>query len=327
MLRASRLKNKKNKIPHAAITAYNENMPAGMKKKAATFAEAVSARYPGLLEKIQTLIVDAERAFAGNAPESDGSFLWEHTVHVAGLAFKLAEAEKRDPVPVAIAALFHDAGKFAGGRYHEGDIAEEARAAGLAEALLPKTRMKAAERKEIVAAILALYDERGAANAISDIVHDADFLSKFGYLGVAAFFTKSALRGRPLRDTVVQSLSKELTYNMRTKSARAFAERKSADSAAFYKALLEELRDVHDLRFDVLERRIPAPGRPGETLSIRLVLPQTCEACGGRWSVESRTDRGLKCEKLEARAICRRCGATHEISFCLPELPAEPART
>jgi len=301
------------------------------KKKAATFAEAVSARYPGLLEKIQSLIVDAERAFAGNAPESDGSFLWEHTVHVAGLAFKLAEAEKRDPIPVAIAALFHDAGKFAGGRYHEGDVAEEARAAGLAEALLPKVRMTAVERKVIIAALLALYDERSSANAIADIVHDADFLSKFGYLGVAAFFTKAALRGRPLRDTVVQSLSKELTYaaclplNMRTKSARTFAERKAADSSAFYRALLKELRDVHDLRFDVLERRIPAPGHLGESLSIRIVLPRTCEACGGRWRVESETARGLKCEKLEARAVCRGCGTTHEISFCLPELSSGPA--
>jgi HD superfamily phosphodiesterase len=307
-------------------------MPAGMKKKAATFAEAVSARYPGLLEKIQTLIVEAERAFAGNAPESDGSFLWEHTVHVAGLAFKLAAAEKRDPVPVAITALFHDAGKFAGGRYHEGDVAEESRAASLAEILLPKVRMKAADRKNVVSALLALYDEHGEANPIADIVHDADFLSKFRYLGVAAFFTKAALRSRPLRDTVVQSLSKELTYaaclplNMRTKSARAFAERKAADSAAFYKALLDELRDVHDLRFDVLERRIPAPGRPGESLLIRLVLPRSCEACGGRWRVESKTARGLKCEKLEARAFCRGCGAIHEISFCLPELRSGPHR-
>jgi HD superfamily phosphodiesterase len=301
-------------------------MPAGAKKKAATFAEAVSARYPGLLEKIQALIVEAERAFAGNAPESDGSFLWEHTVHVAGLAFKLAEAEKRDPVPVAIVALFHDAGKFVGGLYHEGEVAEETRAAGLAGILLPKARMKAAERKEIVAALLALYDERSSANAIADIVHDADFLSKFGYLGVAAFFTKAALRGRPLRDTVVQSLSKELTYaaclplNMRTKSARAFAERKAADTANFYRALLEELRDVHDLRFDVLERRVPDPRRPGVSLSVRLVLPRNCETCGGRWRVESKTARGLKCEKLEARAVCRGCGASNEISFCLPEL-------
>lgn len=305
---------------------YNRPMTAGSRKKTPTFAEAVAARYPGLLEKIQALIVDAERAFAGNSPEADGSFLWEHTAHVAGLAYKLAEAEKRDPVPAAVAALFHDTGKFAGGRYHEGEIAEETRAAALADDILPKTRTKTAERRTVIAALHALYDQRGAGNAISDIVHDADFLSKFGYLGVAAFFTKSALRGRPLGDTVVRSLSKELTYaaclpfNMRTKAARALAVRKAADSSAFYRSLLDELRDIHDLRFEILEQRVPDPRRPGETLSIRLVLPRSCEVCGGRWRVESRTTRGLKCERLEARAVCRGCGAAHDISFCLPEI-------
>jgi HD superfamily phosphodiesterase len=320
-----------NNIPQSAITAYNKDMPAGAKKKAVTFAEAVSARYPGLLEKIQALIVEAERAFAGNAPEADGSFLWEHTVHVAGMAYKLAEAEKRDPILAAVTALFHDAGKFAGGRYHEGDVAEEARAAVLAGTLLAKARMKASERKAVVASLQALYDERSDSDPIGDIVHDADFLSKFGYLGVAAFFTKAALRGRPLRETVIRSLSKELTYaaclpfNMRTISARAFAERKAADSTAFYRALLDELRDAHDLRFDILDRKIPDPRRPGDFRGIRLVLPRRCEACGGRWRVDAAAAPGLKCEKLEARAVCRGCGARHEIAFCLPEIPVEPS--
>jgi HD superfamily phosphodiesterase len=295
-------------------------------KKPQGFVAAVSTRYPGLLEKIQVLITDAERAFADNAPESDGSFLWEHTVHVAGLAFKLAVSEKQDPALAAIVALFHDAGKFVGGRYHEGEVAEEENAAGLAEVLLPKVRMKATERKAVTAALRALYHERNEGIPIADIVHDADFLSKFGYLGVAAFFTKSGLRGRTLRDTLVRSLSKELTYaaglplNMRTGAARALAERKAADSLSFYRSFLVELRDVHDLDFAVINRRVRTPRRPGVSLSIRLVLPRTCETCGGRWRVESGTSPGLKCLKIEALAVCRGCGATHDISFCLPEL-------
>jgi len=295
-------------------------------KKSNGFAAVLASRYPGLLEKIQALIVEAEKAFAGNAPESEGSFLWEHTLHVAGLAFKLAEAEKRDPVLAAVTALFHDAGKFAGGRYHAGDTAEEERAANLAEAMLPKTRMKSADRKAVVAALRSLYNEKAGANPLADLVHDADFLSKFGFLGVAAFFTKSALRGRTLRDTVIRSLSKELTYaaclplNMRTESARALAVRKSADSLAFYRSLLSELRRVHDLPFRVLSRKVKLPSRPGRPLTVRLVLPQACERCGGSWAVETETSAGLKCETLEARAVCRGCGQSHEISFCLPEI-------
>jgi len=95
---------------------------SGLKTKKG-FAAALADRYPGLLEKVQALIVEAERKFAGNAPEAEGSFLWEHTLHVAGLAFRLAETEKSDPALAAVTALFHDAGKFAGGRYHADEIA------------------------------------------------------------------------------------------------------------------------------------------------------------------------------------------------------------
>ena len=304
---------------------YNRDMAAGPGKKEKGFAAAVSARYPGLLEKIRTLITEAERAFAGNSPETDGSFLWEHSVHVAGLAFKLAASEKRDPVLTAVAALFHDAGKFAAGRYHEGDVVEEERAAGLAEELLPRSRVRAGDRKTIVDALRALYARRRRRNPIADLIHDADFLSKSGYLGVASFFTKSALRGRTLRDTVIRSLSKELTYaaclplNMRTRAARALADRKSRDSSAFFLALLKELREVHDLQFAVRDRRMRDPRRPGKTLTIRLALPRRCERCGDRWRIETLFAEGVKCEKLEARAVCLRCGAVHDVSFCLPE--------
>jgi len=297
-----------------------------VKKKG--FAAVLADRYPGLLEKVQVLIVEAERKFAGNAPEAEGSFLWEHTLHVAGLAFRLAEAEKRDPALAAVTALFHDAGKFAGGRYHADEIAEEERAAALAEKILPNTRMKAADRRAVAAALRALYNETSGGNPVADLVHDADFLSKFGYLGVAAFFTKSALRGRTLRDTVIRSLSKELTYaaclplNMRTQAARDLAIRKSADSLSFFRSLLDELRTVHDLPFRIHTRRVKTSGKSGRRLTIRLVLPRFCETCRGSWTIGTDTSKGLKCETLEARAVCRGCGGSHEISFCLPEIRA-----
>jgi len=295
-------------------------------KKTPAFTAVLAKRYPGLLEKIQALIVEAERKFAGNAPESEGSFLWEHTLHAAGLAYKLAEAEKRDPAAAAIAALFHDAGKFAEGRYHADGVPEEERAAILAEKMLARSRMSAVDRGQVVAALRALYNEKSGGHPLADVVHDADFLSKFGYLGVAAFFTKAALRGRTLRDTIARSLSKELTYasclplNMRTAPARALAVKKSADSLLFYRSLLNELKKDHDLPFQIRVRRIRRPGRPGSPLTVRLVLPPVCEACGGRWTIKTGTVPGLKCETLEARAVCRGCGKSLEIAFCLPEI-------
>ena len=295
-------------------------------KKNLAFTAVLAKRYPGLLEKVQTLIVEAERKFAGNAPESEGSFLWEHTLYAAGLAYKLAEAEKRDPAATAVAALFHDAGKFVEGRYHADGVPEEERAAVLAEKMLARSRMSAADRGQVVSALRALYNEKCGGHPLADLVHDADFLSKFGYLGVAAFFTKAALRGRTLRETIVRSLSKELTYaaglplNMRTDSARALAAKKSADSLLFYRSLLNELEKEHDLSFQIRVRRIRRPGRTGPPLAVSLVLPQACEACGGRWNINIATAPGLKCETLEARAVCRGCGKSLEIAFCLPEI-------
>lgn len=302
---------------------YNRRMAVSKPNRNRGFAASLAGRYPGLLEKIQAVIVEAERKFAGPSSEAEGSFLWEHTLHVAGLAFKLAETEKRNPVLTAVAALFHDAGKFSDGLYHAGQIAEEERAAVLAERLLPKSRMKAADRTAVVSALRDLYRQGSQPNPLADLVHDADFLSKFGYLGVASFFTKSALRGRTLRDAVIRSLSKELTYasglplNMRTQAARDLAVRKSTDSLSFYRSLLEELRTVHDLPFRIHTRRIRRPGKP---LTVRLVLPRSCEACGGSWTIETETVRGLKCETLEARAACRDCGKSHDLAFCLPEM-------
>ena len=308
-------------------------MPAEIRgDKPKTFYAQLSARYPGLVEKIQALIAESERSYAGNAPETDGSYLWEHTVHVASLAFKLAQEEKRDAILAALVALFHDAGKFAGGRYHEGDTPEEEEAASRAETLLKKSRVVPADRRTVVEAVRALYREGRRVSPLADIVHDADFLSKFGYLGVAQFFIKSTLRRKTLRTAVMNSLSKELTYaaclplNMRTRAGRSLASSKAGDTLKFYAGLLDELRDVHDLDFRIETIRLPDPHRARRRIEVRLVLPSACPSCGQNWTITHVIGRGKKCRLLEARITCARCGETHEIAFCLPELAARSGK-
>jgi HD superfamily phosphodiesterase len=286
----------------------------------------VSKHFPGLVDKVKRLIEDSEKAFAGNAPEAEGSYLWEHTVHVASLAFKLAEEERRDSLLAAITALFHDAGKFAGGGYHAGKKPEEDLAAGLAAPILRRSRVPAADRESVLTALGALYREGEAPHPLADIVHDADFLSKFGALGVAQFFIKSALRGKTLRTTVMNSLSKELTYaaslphNMRTRAGRARAAAKAEETLRYYEKLLEELAETQGGAYRIKVIRIPHPTQRGKTIEIRLVLSASCDACGGAWTISRAVKRGLKCARFEARLRCRRCGACHEIAFCLPEL-------
>ena len=77
-------------------------------------------------------------------------------------------------------------------------------------------------------------------------MQDADRLDKLGALGVGAFFTKAALRGRGLVDALVHTLSRELTYalaaprSMFTKPAGSSPEQ-AAKTIAFFDDLLDDL--------------------------------------------------------------------------------------
>ena len=86
--------------------------------------QAIESRFPGLIEKVRTVIQDSENALEGNEEGSE-SFLWEHTMHVTSIAYRLAQEEGIDPYIPIVAALFHDIGKFTGGRYHRDETIEE----------------------------------------------------------------------------------------------------------------------------------------------------------------------------------------------------------
>ncbi len=289
------------------------------------FYRSLTALSPGLVECIRRAIEDAEKKFSGKK-EGKGGFLWEHTVLVAAQSFRLAKAEKENPDLAALTALFHDSGKFAGGRYHADDKPEEEEAARLARVILEEAGIKMADVGHVVRALRSLYNSGARHSRLADIVHDADFLSKFGYLGVANFFVKSTLRGRNLESAVMDYLSKELTYaavlpaNMRTAAARRLAVRKSADTLRFYRAYLTELKEAHGMEFRVRTVDVRRPGARSKRARVSLALPASCGACGGKWEADLRTEKGLKCEKLEALLRCGACGERRSISFCLPEI-------
>ncbi len=290
-----------------------------------SFHRELEARFPGLVGNIRSLVEKSETEFTGKEAEK-GGFLWEHSVLVGSVAYRLAAQEGEVPWIAALAALFHDAGKFAAGSYHgDGKPEEEESAAAacrlLAEADVPKTVID-----RIEGSLLALYKTGTRRNRLAGILHDADFLSKSGFLGVANFFIKSALRGRNLERMIMESLSKELTYaaalplNMRTAAGAKLAGKKAADTLRFHRAFLRELSEVHGLDFTVRTFTVRSPGNERKGLDVRLVMIRRCVTCPRPWTVEFRTDKGLKCEKLEASLRCPSCGRTHFVSFCLPEI-------
>jgi HD superfamily phosphodiesterase len=289
------------------------------------FYKSLTSRHPGLVERVRKLIEESEKKYSGSK-SSAGGFLWEHTVLVASLSFRLAKAEKEDADLAAITALFHDSGKFSGGRYHRDHKPEEEAAARLAREILEDERLGMADVGHVVRALRSLYNFGAHRNGLADIIHDADFLSKFGLLGVAQFFVKSTLRGRNLETAIMNHLSKELTYaaflplNMRTESARKLAAKKSQETLRFYKAFLAELEKAHGMNFRVLAPDVRRPGGRPRRLKVMMVTPAACDSCGGVWELDFRTEKGVKCEKLEASVRCGGCGTAHQISFCLPEI-------
>lgn len=289
----------------------------------------ISLKYPMLFARIKKLIEDSERIFSqdkGSIEEDFESYLWEHTLHVAAIAQKIAIAEDLDPTDAVIAALFHDSGKFRGGFYHDDEIPEEESAAELAPKILAEEGMHPGKIETITAAITALYSETKPASKLTDVVHDADFLAKFGYLGVANFFAKSALRGKTLIKTLISSLSKELTYaaalekNMRTMAGKKMAEKKSAATQSFYRGLLDELREAGIAFFEIKEEAFPCPENPDKFFTLLMAVPEACPECSGQLKMDFTSQTKTKCEQLIAAIHCNKCPNQYEISFCLPEI-------
>jgi putative nucleotidyltransferase with HDIG domain len=295
-----------------------------MAVQAFDYPRIVESRFPGLIEELHKIIQESENKHDGS--DSSESFLWEHTMHATSIACKLAEAEGMDPLIPVVAALFHDAGKFADGHYHKDQTIEEEQSAEIAARLLRKHGMKPVEIRKVLAALKALYNEKAGKNAISSILHDADFLSKFGALGVAAFFTKSVLRRRTLRSTVLGYLSKELTYasclplNMRTAAGRKLATRKAADSLRFFRNLLSELRDARIADLKIRQIQVYSSEAKHRVFQLQLVVSPSCPKCGSVWDFGWTIEKSVKCRKLTVDWACECCGERLETSFCLPEI-------
>jgi HD superfamily phosphodiesterase len=289
----------------------------------------LSSEYPGLIEQIKKTIEESERKFSRREErreEASDSFLWEHTIHVAALARKIAIDEGQNVSEAVITALFHDSGKFVEGRYHDDEKPEEEDAAEIAQKILTEAGMDAGQTGTITEALTALYSDKTPASRITDVVHDADFLAKFGYLGVANAFTKSALRGKTLHKTLIFSLSKELTYaaaletNMRTSAGKKMAAKKSTATLSYYHGLLDELREAGIAFFTIREASFPCPKNPEKLFSLKMAVPEVCPECDGQLTMDFTGQTKTKCEQLTAEIHCDKCPNQYEISFCLPEI-------
>ena len=286
-------------------------------------------RFPGLHARIEQMLLESEARYNRGNQQPPSQFLLEHAQHTAAIAYQLCLREGVDPLIPVLVALFHDAGKFHEGKYHQDDVPEEEHAAILAAAMLGQYGMDRAQIEAVSQGLRALYDDRQQCAGACRIVQDADRLDKLGALGVGAFFTKSTLRGRGLADALVHTLSRELTYalaaprSMFTETGRMLARERSAKTIAFFDDLLNDLEASGIAAFD--RRPLVVEGdfrtRDGarvQQMQVTLVTPRACPDCEAPIGLTHRCERGVKCETLKASLTCQACDWAREVSFCLP---------
>jgi HD superfamily phosphodiesterase len=289
----------------------------------------LEARIPGLHARIETMLAETEALYNGQAKQAPSEFLLEHTRRTAAIAYKVALMEQVDPFLPSLVALYHDAGKFHDGSYHQDDVPEEEHAATLAGHMLGAAGLPRGDIDAVLETLRALYNDALPCNAACRIVQDADRLDKLGALGVGAFFTKAALRGRGLLEALAHALSRELTYSlaaphsMMTDTGRRLAREQAAKTLAYFDDLLQNLEDWGIASFErrviVLEEDFRTrDGASLQRLEVTVVVPRVCPECDGPLALEHSRQRGIKCEQLTARFECPGCGHSGETSFCLP---------
>ena len=289
----------------------------------------LETRFPGLHARIEKMLVESEARYNKQTNRAPSEFLLEHTERTAAIAHKISAMEGVDPLVPILVALYHDAGKFHEGEYHQDDVPEEEHAAILAERMLAEFGVERRTIDTVLAALRALYDDRLACVGPCRIVQDADRLDKLGALGVGAFFTKAALRGRGLIDALEHNLSRELTYalaaprSMFTETGKRLACRQAAKTIAFFGDLLDDLASWGIASFErrtiVLEEDFRSrDGASVPKMEATIVMPVACPDCGASLELRHRRERGVKCERLIARYACAGCGYARQTSFCLP---------
>jgi putative nucleotidyltransferase with HDIG domain len=291
----------------------------------------LETRCPGLHGRIEQMLIDAEARYSRRTNQPASEFLLEHTQRTAAIALKISSIEGVDSFLPVLVALYHDAGKFYDGDYHKDDIAEEEHAVVLANSMLAEFGIDRSDIDAVRQALRALYNDKLPCVGASRIVQDADRLDKLGALGVSAFFTKAALRGRGLIDALMQAASRELTYalaaprSMFTEAGKTLARKQAAKTVAFFEGLLDDLESWGIASFErrtilLQEDFRTRDGATVPNMEVTIVMPRSCPVCDASLELTHRRGRGIKCEKLTARFGCDDCDYAAETSFCLPVL-------
>ncbi len=244
--------------------------------------------------------------------------LWDHLERVAQIAVTLGRGEGVTPEACRLAGLFHDAGKFSCGCYHEDGTVEEQLSVGVLRQMAAQHGVEPQVVDQVAEAILQLYRDDPSPGPLARVLFDADNLDKLGPLGVANLFVKTGLRGRGVSQRVLYSLTIELTYAryaercMMTAIGRQRAAVRAEYTTRFLLEFLETLREdgMYDFRVEDVEF---------DGLVLQVVAPSAC-SCGGRLERRLWPEQGIKCSEIHLEHRCTKCDDGQKLRFCRPKL-------
>jgi uncharacterized protein len=217
-----------------------------------------------------------------------------------------------------LAGLFHDAGKFAGGRYHHDERLEEERSVECLRRLGIEHGLETEVVGEVSEAILQLYRDDPDPSPLARVLFDADNLDKLGLLGVANYFAKIGLRGRGISPNALHRLTVELTYArhaprcLLTETGRRMARKRAPATIRYITDLVDTLRE--DGLYDFRVEEVIFDG-----LTFDVVAPTACE-CSGRLDRSIWEVRGIKCSEIHLKHTCEACRKSLDLKFCKPRL-------
>lgn len=275
---------------------------------------------PRIMQQVETDLknrIQREEAEHGKESKPPNS-LWNHSLRVALLAERIGAIEGANVDACRLAGLFHDAGKFHGGSYHDDDKPEEFWSVAAFHELTSHIELPTAVKNDVEESILQLYRGDPDPTVLTKILFDADNLDKLGPLGVANFFVKTGLRGRGVAPSALYRISVELTYaryapqSLSTQTGRRIAQRRAPETIMFFQNLLESLREDDIFDFEVHEEHFNG-------MIIDIVSPTACN-CGYPLFREISEIPGLKCSEIHLSFSCNHCGSIDKLRFCRPRL-------
>ncbi len=253
----------------------------------------------------------------GGGPDGPDT-LFGHLERVAARAVQLAVREGVDPFEAELAGLFHDAGKFEGGCYHQGDKPEEESSIEVLRSFGSRFGIEPSIVRSVSEAIRQLYRDDPEPTPLGMVLFDADNLDKLGLLGMANFFVKSGLRGRGLSIQTLIQLTVELTYArhanrcLYTETGRGIASLRAPETIRFIRDFLDALRED-----GIFDSRIEVTNVSG--LELDVVSPAACP-CGGELNRKTWEEPGVKCTEIHLELSCTKCDNSYHIHFCRPRL-------